>query len=486
MLPLQTLLISLTGFFWPPICLTAMPPPDEPVVVCVTVTADGSEVVNLANPVTAACDAGIVSAGPAGNHEKTGVVVVKCADDETVAPGQRIKVQALASDGGPGRKIVVRSIGSGVGEVADIEAGGPWLGIQFGPVPKPLAAHLKLAAETGQMVLNIVEGSPADQAGLTQYDVIVKLDGREAPADIKAFLDQVRGLQPGAACALGVIQAGDNRQLTLTVGERPSDPGPTKYKYETDLEELSQGRVFRRGGLMEKDEQGNWMFKDFDLPDMPDVFQWLPEDEDLMFDFRLPPSAGPGGLHTLLFKSEKSGSVKIERTGDGQIKVTRIDTDEDGDTRSTTIAYGNEDELKKGDPDAYELLSKCSGKDVLIRKLPGAAAPGLPAMRHEELLRQHLDEARKQTEDARKQLQAVRERVQREGRPPPALEEEILFEVKPRTSFEMLSDGRIRVIQRQGDTEAAQTFDSLAAMKAQRPDLHQKYEKLQPTDRGNK
>jgi len=48
-----------------------------------------------------------------------------------------------------------------VAEAQNIEAGGPWLGIQFGPVPKPLAAHLGIDPGEGQMVLNVVEGSPS-------------------------------------------------------------------------------------------------------------------------------------------------------------------------------------------------------------------------------------------------------------------------------------------------------------------------------------
>src|SRR5258707_12445768 len=57
---------------------------------------------------------------------------------------------------------------------ANIEPGGPWLGIQFGPVSKATVSQLHLSS--GQMVINIHENSPADQAGLQQYDVITAID----------------------------------------------------------------------------------------------------------------------------------------------------------------------------------------------------------------------------------------------------------------------------------------------------------------------
>src|SRR5262245_18759855 len=76
---------------------------------------------------------------------------------------------------------------------SDAKPGGPWLGIQFGPVSKPLAAQLRIDAGSGQMVTNVVEGSPADTAGLQQYDIIVNLDGSAASSSMDDFMNIVRG-----------------------------------------------------------------------------------------------------------------------------------------------------------------------------------------------------------------------------------------------------------------------------------------------------
>jgi len=88
------------------------------------------------------------------------------------------------------RQIVVRA--ETVGSAQDIEPGGPWIGVQFGPVPKPLASHLQLSEGQGQMVLNVLKDSPADVSGIQQYDVITAIDGVETSKDMGGFLDQIR------------------------------------------------------------------------------------------------------------------------------------------------------------------------------------------------------------------------------------------------------------------------------------------------------
>jgi S1-C subfamily serine protease len=57
------------------------------------------------------------------------------------------------------------------------EAAPAYLGVLLGPVPDALAAHLEV--EGGALLAQVVPGSPAAQAGLARYDVIVKAGGRE-------------------------------------------------------------------------------------------------------------------------------------------------------------------------------------------------------------------------------------------------------------------------------------------------------------------
>ena len=50
-----------------------------------------------------------------------------------------------------------------------------WLGVVMVDVPKALSAHLNTGDE-GLMVINVIRDSPADTAGIQQYDVILRVD----------------------------------------------------------------------------------------------------------------------------------------------------------------------------------------------------------------------------------------------------------------------------------------------------------------------
>jgi serine protease Do len=54
-----------------------------------------------------------------------------------------------------------------------------WLGVSIQPLTKDLAANFKRGDTTGALVSTVVEGSPAEKAGLKTGDVIVEFDGKK-------------------------------------------------------------------------------------------------------------------------------------------------------------------------------------------------------------------------------------------------------------------------------------------------------------------
>lgn len=374
------------------------------------------------------------------------------------------------------------------GALAGVEVGGPWLGITYGPVPKPLACHLSLDQGIGQMVLNVVVDSPADQAAMAQYDVILKLNEQDVSANTGEFLDQVRGLKPGEECTLTILRGCEKSKVDVMVGQRPKQDGPPKYKYEADVEEQSLGRVFRHGGMLEKDSAGRWSFKDFDLEGLPDVFKWIPEDGEMTFEI------GPLGAlphreaHTFLYKEDKGTALRISRDQNGKIEVTRTETGEGGGEKTTTVKeYTDEDELKKDDPEAYDLLQKCpEGALGVIKEKEGgvSVAPGGRGLRiaPPEELKIHIEEARQQAEAARQQAKELQTKVGR-------LKDQHVTEAqesyraalqagKAKLSFEISANGEIRVSRRLGEDELTEVFKNADELKAKRPELYSKFQKL--------
>ncbi|MGB4417598.1 MAG: PDZ domain-containing protein, partial [bacterium] len=99
----------------------------------------------------------------------------------------------------------------------------PWLGIIGGTVTREIATYYNLPVDKGVLVAEIVPGSPADQAGLRQGDVITafNLIAIETIEDLTGALEKAR---VGDKVQLTVVRQGGNRQtIAVILGERPQE-----------------------------------------------------------------------------------------------------------------------------------------------------------------------------------------------------------------------------------------------------------------------
>jgi hypothetical protein len=223
------------------------------------------------------------------------------------------------------------------------------------------------------------------------------------------------------------------------------------------MEDLAHGKVFGRGGMLEKDDQGNWVFKGFNMKDLPDALHAIPDVGDLDFQFNIP-VPGDDGQQVYVFKN-KGETLKIERQDDGKITVTRTRI-EDGKKDTTTTTYENEDDLKARDPDAHKSMSHG----------PMKFGPRRFKFLHDG----QWQEALKNSEEAMKHYEKAMEQLH-QGQPGFAY----AIGGKPRTSFETTPDGKIRVTIRKGEDELVENYNSADALRAAKPDLYKKYQKFQ-------
>jgi serine protease Do len=95
-----------------------------------------------------------------------------------------------------------------------------WLGIAVGPRPLPPRVAGRLGRGRAVEVIEVVDGSPADLAGLRPEDLLVELDGvRLTGAD---DLQQAMTVERiGVPVKATVVRGGDLRSITLTPGELP-------------------------------------------------------------------------------------------------------------------------------------------------------------------------------------------------------------------------------------------------------------------------
>ncbi len=96
----------------------------------------------------------------------------------------------------------------------------PFLGV----VAAPLSDEMKEIAGTDEGVLinELVDDSPASDAGLLPGDVIIEVDGKPV-TEPERFVEMVRQRKPGDRVFLTYYRMGRRRRVTVTLGERPTE-----------------------------------------------------------------------------------------------------------------------------------------------------------------------------------------------------------------------------------------------------------------------
>ncbi len=101
------------------------------------------------------------------------------------------------------------------------------LGVMIQEVNKELAESFGLSKPQGALVASVEKGSPAEKGGLEPGDIIMRLDGK-AVAQSSDLPRMVGATKPGSRVIAQVWRKGENRDLSLTVGEMPDDEGVTR------------------------------------------------------------------------------------------------------------------------------------------------------------------------------------------------------------------------------------------------------------------
>jgi len=110
---------------------------------------------------------------------------------------------------------MARDIVDQLAESGTVERG--WLGVSIQTVTDELAGALGLEAARGALVAGVEPGSPAEQAGLRQGDVIVGYDGREV-AEMSDLPRLVAETDVGETATLRIRRDGETATLDVEIG----------------------------------------------------------------------------------------------------------------------------------------------------------------------------------------------------------------------------------------------------------------------------
>lgn len=92
-----------------------------------------------------------------------------------------------------------------------------FVGIRPGRITAEVAQQLGLSRSEGVLVLDVVDGAPAAEAGLRPGDVVTSI-GPEPVPSLEAFLGALRVLAPGQTVPFDVVRQGEEQTVQVTLG----------------------------------------------------------------------------------------------------------------------------------------------------------------------------------------------------------------------------------------------------------------------------
>ena len=95
-----------------------------------------------------------------------------------------------------------------------------WVGIGMQDMTPELAESLGLPRVSGALITEVVNGSPADKAGLKPGDILNGVENKPV-TDYATTLNLIAALKPGTVATLKVIRDRKELELAVNVGTRP-------------------------------------------------------------------------------------------------------------------------------------------------------------------------------------------------------------------------------------------------------------------------
>lgn len=94
-----------------------------------------------------------------------------------------------------------------------------WIGIQAQPLPSDIAEAMGLM-KGGVLVSAVLQGGPADIAGINPGDVVTKIQGQEI-IDPRQAIDTIAKLAPGSKIEMTIVRGWEEIKINAVVTQRP-------------------------------------------------------------------------------------------------------------------------------------------------------------------------------------------------------------------------------------------------------------------------
>ncbi|AOJ67489.1 MULTISPECIES: Do family serine endopeptidase [Burkholderia] len=111
-----------------------------------------------------------------------------------------------------------------------------WIGVEPQDVTPEIAESFSLAQKSGAIVAGVLQGGPADKAGIKPGDILVSIDGEEI-TDTTKLLNVVAQIKPGTPAKVHVVRKGKELDVTVVIGKRPPPPKQALDDQNSDEEQ---------------------------------------------------------------------------------------------------------------------------------------------------------------------------------------------------------------------------------------------------------
>ncbi|HEX7632657.1 MAG TPA: PDZ domain-containing protein [Lacunisphaera sp.] len=127
-----------------------------------------------------------------------------------------------------------------LGRIPQSTTGRPiaWFGAYgLQPMDPEVAKLLNLGKQSGVVVSDIMKGSPADQAGLKERDIILAIDGQALPGlkpdrvIVSYFGQEILRRRPGDVVALSVLRGSTHEVIKVKLGDEPKLVREAEHHY---------------------------------------------------------------------------------------------------------------------------------------------------------------------------------------------------------------------------------------------------------------
>ncbi|MGU7774010.1 Do family serine endopeptidase [Burkholderia sp. MR1-5-21] len=110
-----------------------------------------------------------------------------------------------------------------------------WIGVEPQDVTPEIAESFGLQQKSGAIVAGVLQGGPADKAGIKPGDILVSVNGEEI-TDTTKLLNVVAQIKPGATAKVHVVRKGKEFDLNVVIGKRPPPPKQALDEQDSDTE----------------------------------------------------------------------------------------------------------------------------------------------------------------------------------------------------------------------------------------------------------